>query len=350
MPSTNIDINFDNSYSRLPESFYERINPESVKNPKLIVFNNNLGNKLGIENTGSKETLSKVFSGNLLPDGSEPIALAYAGHQFGNFVPQLGDGRALLIGEIINQEQERFDIQLKGSGKTKFSRQGDGKSALGPVIREYILSEAMHALNVPTTRALAAVTTGEDVFRETRLPGGILTRVAKSHVRVGTFEYFMARKDLKNLKVLADYVMERLYPQALESKNPCLKMLQIIAEKQSQLIAKWMGIGFIHGVMNTDNTSIAVETIDYGPCAFMDEYNPQTVYSSIDHHGRYAFANQAQIAHWNLACLSGCLIPLVDKNEDKSKAEINKVLESFSKNVNDAVSYTHLTLPTICSV
>ena len=214
MPSTNIDINFDNSYSRLPENFYEKINPESVKNPKLIVFNNNLGNKLGIENTGSKETLSKVFSGNLLPDGSEPIALAYAGHQFGNFVPQLGDGRALLIGEIINQEQERFDIQLKGSGKTRFSRQGDGKSALGPVIREYILSEAMHALNVPTTRALAAVTTGEDVFRETRLPGGILTRVAKSHVRVGTFEYFKARKDLKNLKILAGYVMERLYPQA----------------------------------------------------------------------------------------------------------------------------------------
>ena len=338
MPSTNIDVNFDNSYSRLPKNFFEKINPESVKDPKLIVFNHDLGNKLGIENTGSKETLSKVFSGNLLPDGSEPIALAYAGHQFGNFVPQLGDGRAVLIGEIINQEQGRFDIQLKGSGKTKFSRQGDGKSALGPVIREYILSEAMHSLNVPTTRALAAVTTGEDVFRETRLPGGILTRVAKSHVRVGTFEYFMARKDLKNLKILADYVLERLYPQALESKNPYLKMLQSIAEKQSQLIAKWMGIGFIHGVMNTDNTSIAVETIDYGPCAFMDEYDPQTVYSSIDHHGRYAFANQAQIAHWNLACLSGCLIPLVDKNEDKSKAEINKVLENFSKNVNDEIS------------
>ncbi len=267
MPSNNIDINFDNSYSRLPENFYEKINPESVKDPKLIVFNNDLGKELGIGNTASKETLSKVFSGNLLPDGSEPIALAYAGHQFGNFVPQLGDGRALLLGEIVNQEQKRFDIQLKGSGKTKFSRQGDGKSALGPVIREYILSEAMHALNVPTTRALAAVTTGEDVFRETRLPGGILTRVAKSHVRVGTFEYFMARKDLKNLKILADYVLERLYPQALESKNPYLNMLQTIAEKQAQLIAKWMRIGFIHGVMNTDNTSIAVETIDYGPCA-----------------------------------------------------------------------------------
>ena len=296
MPSNNIDINFDNSYSRLPENFYEKTNPESVKDPKLIVFNNDLGKELGIGNTASKETLSKVFSGNLLPDGSEPIALAYAGHQFGNFVPQLGDGRALLLGEIVNQEQKRFDIQLKGSGKTKFSRQGDGKSALGPVIREYILSEAMHALNVPTTRALAAVTTGEDVFRETRLPGGILTRVAKSHVRVGTFEYFMARKDLKNLKILADYVLERLYPQALESKNPYLNMLQTIAEKQAQLIAKWMQIGFIHGVMNTDNTSIAVETIDYGPCAFMDEYDPQTVYSSIDRRQRQMCIRDRSIA------------------------------------------------------
>ncbi len=309
-----------------------------VEDPKLIAFNRNLGSSLGIDNIKSKDTLAATFSGNELPAGADPIALAYAGHQFGNFVNQLGDGRAVLLGEVVNKDQERFDIQLKGSGKTRFSRQGDGKSALGPVIREYILSEAMHALNIPTTRALAAVTTGEDVFRETKLPGGILTRVAKSHIRVGTFEYFMARNDLKHLKILANYVLERLYPEALESKNPYLQMLETIAEKQSQLIANWMRIGFIHGVMNTDNTSISVETIDYGPCAFMDEYNPQTVYSSIDHHGRYAFANQAQIAHWNLACLSGCLIPLVDKNEDKSKAEINKVLESFSKNVNDEIS------------
>lgn len=338
MSSSNIIFNFDNSYSRLPDRFFQKISPEAVEDPKLIAFNRNLGSSLGIDNIKSKDTLAATFSGNELPAGADPIALAYAGHQFGNFVNQLGDGRAVLLGEVVNKDQERFDIQLKGSGKTRFSRQGDGKSALGPVIREYILSEAMHALNIPTTRALAAVTTGEDVFRETKLPGGILTRVAKSHIRVGTFEYFMARNDLKHLKILANYVLERLYPEALESKNPYLQMLETIAEKQSQLIANWMRIGFIHGVMNTDNTSISVETIDYGPCAFMDEYNPQTVYSSIDHHGRYAFANQAQIAHWNLACLSGCLIPLVDKNEDKSKAEINKVLESFSKNVNDEIS------------
>jgi len=340
MSSTNIIFNFDNSYSRLPDRFFQKINPEAVEDPKLIVFNRNLGNSLGIDNIQSKDALAATFSGNELPTGSDPIALAYAGHQFGNFVNQLGDGRAVLLGEVVNKDQERFDIQLKGSGKTRFSRQGDGKSALGPVIREYILSEAMHALNIPTTRALAAVTTGEDVFRETKLPGGILTRVAKSHIRVGTFEYFMARNDLKHLKILANYVLERLYPEALESKNPYLQMLETIAEKQSQLIANWMRIGFIHGVMNTDNTSISVETIDYGPCAFMDEYNPQTVYSSIDHHGRYAFANQAQIAHWNLACLSGCLIPLVDKNEEQSKEKINKVLERFSKSVNDEISTT----------
>ena len=340
MSPKQIAFNFDNSYSRLPDIFYENVNPQSVKQPQLITFNKALGQSLGIQNLASNELLAETFSGNSIPNGANPIALAYAGHQFGHFVNQLGDGRAVLLGEVINGENERFDIQLKGSGKTKFSRQGDGRSALGPVIREYILSEAMHALNVPTTRALAAVTSGEDVYRETPLPGGIFTRVAKSHIRIGTFEYFVAQNDYQNLKILADYVIERLYPKALDSANPYLEMLHSFSDKQSKLIGKWMGIGFIHGVMNTDNTSVAGETIDYGPCAFMDEYNPQACFSSIDHHGRYAFANQPQIAQWNLACLASCLLSLIDKNETKAKEKINAVLTDFSKRVNKAISKT----------
>ena len=340
MTPNQITFNFDNSYSRLPDIFYENVNPQPVKQPKLITFNQALGHSLGIQNLESNELLVETFSGNFIPNGSSPIALAYAGHQFGHFVNQLGDGRAVLLGEVINGENERFDIQLKGSGKTKFSRQGDGRSALGPVIREYILSEAMHALNVPTTRALAAVTSGEDVYRETSLPGGVFTRVAKSHIRIGTFEYFMAQNDHQNLKILADYVIERLFPEALNADNPYLEMLYSFSEKQSKLIGKWMGIGFIHGVMNTDNTSVAGETIDYGPCAFMDEYNPQSVFSSIDHHGRYAFANQPQIAQWNLACLASCLLSLVDENETKAKEKINDLLTDFSTKVNKAISKT----------
>ena len=340
MTPNQITFNFDNSYSRLPDIFYENVNPQPVKQPQLITFNQALGHSLGIQNLESNALLAETFSGNFIPNGSSPIALAYAGHQFGHFVNQLGDGRAVLLGEVINGENERFDIQLKGSGKTKFSRQGDGRSALGPVIREYILSEAMHALNVPTTRALAAVTSGEDVYRETSLPGGVFTRVAKSHIRIGTFEYFMAQNDHQNLKILADYVIERLFPEALDADNPYLEMLYSFSEKQSKLIGKWMGIGFIHGVMNTDNTSVAGETIDYGPCAFMDEYNPQSVFSSIDHHGRYAFANQPQIAQWNLACLASCLLSLVDKNETKAKEKINDLLTDFSTKVNKAISKT----------
>lgn len=340
MTTKQIAFNFDNSYSRLPDIFYENVDPQSVKQPRLITFNKALGQSLGIQNLESNELLAETFSGNSIPNGSNPIALAYAGHQFGHFVNQLGDGRAVLLGEVINGQNERFDIQLKGSGKTKFSRQGDGRSALGPVIREYILSEAMYALNVPTTRALAAVTSGEDVYREIPLPGGVFTRVAKSHIRVGTFEYFIAQNDHQNLKILADYVIERLYPEALDADNPYLEMLYSFADKQSKLIGKWMGIGFIHGVMNTDNTSVAGETIDYGPCAFMDEYNPQAVFSSIDHHGRYAFAKQPQIAQWNLACLASCLLSLVDKNETKAKEEINALLTDFSTKVNKAISTT----------
>jgi len=340
MTPNQITFNFDNSYSRLPDIFYENVNPQPVKQPQLITFNQALGHSLGIQNLESNALLAETFSGNFIPNGSSPIALAYAGHQFGHFVNQLGDGRAVLLGEVINGQNERFDIQLKGSGKTKFSRQGDGRSALGPVIREYILSEAMHALNVPTTRALAAVTSGEDVYRETSLPGGVFTRVAKSHIRIGTFEYFMAQNDHQNLKILADYVIERLFPEALDADNPYLEMLYSFSEKQSKLIGKWMGIGFIHGVMNTDNTSVAGETIDYGPCAFMDEYNPQSVFSSIDHHGRYAFANQPQIAQWNLACLASCLLSLVDKNETKAKEKINDFLTDFSTKVNKAISKT----------
>jgi len=340
MTPNQITFNFDNSYSRLPDIFYENVNPQPVKQPQLITFNQALGHSLGIQNLESNALLAETFSGNFIPNGSSPIALAYAGHQFGHFVNQLGDGRAVLLGEVINGQNERFDIQLKGSGKTKFSRQGDGRSALGPVIREYILSEAMHALNVPTTRALAAVTSGEDVYRETSLPGGVFTRVAKSHIRIGTFEYFMAQNDHQNLKILADYVIERLFPEALDADNPYLEMLYSFSERQSKLIGKWMGIGFIHGVMNTDNTSVAGETIDYGPCAFMDEYNPQSVFSSIDHHGRYAFANQPQIAQWNLACLASCLLSLVDKNETKAKEKINDLLTDFSTKVNKAISKT----------
>ena len=276
MTTKQIAFNFDNSYSRLPDIFYENVDPQSVKQPRLITFNKALGQSLGIQNLESNELLAETFSGNSIPNGSNPIALAYAGHQFGHFVHQLGDGRAVLLGEVINGQNERFDIQLKGSGKTKFSRQGDGRSALGPVIREYILSEAMYALNVPTTRALAAVTSGEDVYREIPLPGGVFTRVAKSHIRVGTFEYFIAQNDHQNLKILADYVIERLYPEALDADNPYLEMLYSFADKQSKLIGKWMGIGFIHGVMNTDNTSVAGETIDYGPVSYTHLTLPTT--------------------------------------------------------------------------
>ena len=327
-------MKLSNSYIGLPEDFYQVINPVPVKSPRLIAFNEKLAQHLGLE-MNPKEAL-KYFSGNSIPENTTPIALNYAGHQFGNFVHELGDGRATLLGEI-EVNKERFDIQLKGSGPTKFSRQGDGRSALGPVIREYIISEAMHHLDIPTTRALAAVLTGEHVFRDEIEPGGILTRIAKSHIRVGTFEYFASRQQWENVKLLADYTIQRHFPEIRELDNHYLELLKAVSDRQSKLIAKWMSIGFIHGVMNTDNFTISGETIDYGPCAFMDEYDPATVYSSIDHGGRYAFGNQPSIASWNLASLAGCLISFIDKDSKKANELATKVLDDFSINTNQEI-------------
>ena len=328
---------FDNSYQNLPQEFFERIDPVPVRDPQLIIFNNDLGKSLGIDQKINKKELANIFSGNEILKGSSPIALAYAGHQYGNFVNQLGDGRAVLLGEVSTPNQERFDMQLKGSGQTRFSRQGDGRSPLGPVIREYVVSEAMNALGIPSTRSLAAVTTGEKVFREVLLPGGILTRIAKSHIRVGTFEYFAAQKNTENLKTLADYTIKRHFPSLKDAANPYLSLLEIVSDRQIELISKWMGVGFIHGVMNTDNTSIVGETIDYGPCAFMDEYNPSTVFSSIDAHGRYAFGNQPLIAQWNMACFANSLLALIDKDTEKATAKAQKVINNFPNKMGEAV-------------
>ena len=328
---------FDNSYQNLPQDFFERINPVPVRDPQLIIFNNDLGKSLGIDQKINKKELAYIFSGNEILKGSSPIALAYAGHQYGNFVNQLGDGRAVLLGEVSTPNQERFDMQLKGSGQTRFSRQGDGRSPLGPVIREYVVSEAMNALGIPSTRSLAAVTTGEKVFREVLLPGGILTRIAKSHIRVGTFEYFAAQKNTENLKTLADYTIKRHFPSLKDAANSYLSLLEIVSDRQIELISKWMGVGFIHGVMNTDNTSIVGETIDYGPCAFMDEYNPSTVFSSIDAHGRYAFGNQPLIAQWNMACFANSLLALIDKDTEKATAKAQKVINNFPNKMGEAV-------------
>jgi len=328
---------FDNSYQNLPQEFFERINPVPVKDPKVIIFNNDLGKSLGIDPKMSRKDLAKIFSGNELPQGSSPIALAYAGHQFGQFVHQLGDGRAILLGELSTPDQQRYDIQLKGSGQTKFSRQGDGRAPIGPIIREYVISESMNALGIPSTRSLAAISTGEKVFRETLLPGGVLTRIAKSHIRVGTFEYFAAQKNNDHLKTLADYTINRHFPALKEANNSYISLLKTVSDLQIELISKWMGIGFIHGVMNTDNTSIVGETIDYGPCAFMDEYNPSTVFSSIDTHGRYSFGNQPLIAQWNMACFANSLLPLIDDDSEKAVTKAQDVINDFPKNMNEAV-------------
>ena len=327
-------MKLSNSYIGLPEDFYQVINPVPVKSPRFIAFNEELAQSLGLKM--DPKVALKYFSGNSIPENTTPIALNYAGHQFGNFVHELGDGRATLLGEI-EVNKERFDIQLKGSGPTQFSRQGDGRSALGPVIREYIISEAMYHLNIPTTRALAAVLTGEHVFRDEIEPGGILTRIAKSHIRVGTFEYFASRQQWENVKLLADYTIQRHFPEIRELDNHYLELLKAVSDRQSKLIAKWMSIGFIHGVMNTDNFTISGETIDYGPCAFMDEYDPATVYSSIDHGGRYAFGNQPSIAAWNLASLAGCLISFIDKDSKKANELATKVLDDFSINTNQEI-------------
>jgi uncharacterized protein YdiU (UPF0061 family) len=309
-------IPFDNSYARLPDRFYARLDPTHVTAPALVRVNSALAEMLGIDPSEltSPEGVA-VLAGNNVPAGAEPMALAYAGHQFGHFVPQLGDGRANLLGEVVGRDGIRRDIQLKGSGPTPFSRRGDGRAALGPVLREYLISEAMAALGVPTTRTLAAVTTGETVWRETMLPGAVLTRVAASHIRVGTFQYLAGKGDEEGVRLLADYAIARHYPDAASAENPYRAFLDSVVARQADLVAQWLLIGFIHGVMNTDNCSIAGETIDYGPCAFMDAYDPGAVFSSIDQQGRYAYGNQPRIALWNLTRLAECLLPLLDGNE-----------------------------------
>ena len=308
-------IPFRNTYARMPEDFFSHTDPTPVKNPSLFAFNQALAEELGIAAIIEDSEAVDYFAGNKVLEGSEPIAMAYSGHQFGNFSPQLGDGRAILLGEVKNNDGVRYDIQLKGSGRTPWSRGGDGRSALGPVIREYLLSEAMHKLGVPTTRALAAVTTGEQVAREGLTPGGILTRVAKGFVRVGTFQYFASQGKVDDLKKLTAYVIGRHYPEAKSSQSehvkiPSAALLKAVVNAQAQLIAKWMSLGFIHGVMNTDNVSIAGETIDYGPCAFMDDFSHDRVYSSIDRESRYAYQNQPQIGQWNLVRFAETLLPI----------------------------------------
>jgi len=310
---------FDNSFSRSLDGCFVEWSAAPAKAPKLLMLNEALAEELGLDPAAlNTDAGTEIFAGNQAPDGAAPLAQVYAGHQFGGFTPQLGDGRALLLGEVIDVNGHRRDIQLKGSGRTPFSRSGDGKAALGPVLREYLIGEAMHALGAPTTRALAAVATGETVYRETPLPGAVLTRVSASHLRVGTFQFFAARGDHDKVRQLADYAIARHHPGAGEADNPYLAFLEAVAEAQAALIAHWMSIGFIHGVMNTDNMTISGETIDYGPCAFMDSYAPETVFSSIDLQGRYAYGNQPAIMSWNLARLAETLIPLVDDDKDRA--------------------------------
>jgi uncharacterized protein YdiU (UPF0061 family) len=328
---------FDNTYARLPERFFARLAPVPVAQPRLVKLNEALAGRLGLDPDAlrSPEGLA-MLAGNRVPEGAAPLAMAYAGHQFGGFVPRLGDGRAILLGEILDPAGERFDIQLKGSGRTPFSRGGDGRAWLGPVLREYILSESMYALGIPTTRSLAVVATGEPVLRETSLPGAVLTRVARGHVRVGTFEYFQARQDSDALRHLADYVIARNYPTVEGSEWPYRALLGAVVARQAELVARWLGVGFIHGVMNTDNMSMAGETIDYGPCAFMDAYHPGRVYSSIDQGGRYAYGNQPRIAQWNLARLAQALLPLLDPDADKAMAVAQGIIDGFGQDFEHA--------------
>ena len=324
-----IGWHFDNTYSKLPDTFKEDIKPTPVHDPELVILNDKLSEDLNLDFSKiNKEELSKIFSGNSLPKGSTTIAQAYAGHQFGHFT-MLGDGRAVLLGEHITNKKNRFDIQLKGSGRTSFSRNGDGRAVLGPMLREYIISEALHALNIPTTRSLAVVKTGEKVVRENLLPGAILTRVASSHIRVGTFQYIAAKQNIDDLNTLVDYTINRHYPEIKSSKNKALDLLNLVMERQCQLLVNWMRVGFIHGVMNTDNMAISGETIDYGPCAFMDFYNPKTVFSSIDKNGRYSFANQPPTTKWNLARFAESLIPLIDKNEYVAIKIATETIDNF---------------------
>ena len=324
-----IGWHFDNTYSKLSKTFREEIKPVPVHDPKLIILNKKLAEDLDLDFSKiDNRNLAKLFSGNNLPEDTKTIAQAYAGHQFGHFT-MLGDGRAVLLGEHLVNKNERFDIQFKGSGRTSFSRSGDGRAVLGPMLREYIISEAMHALNIPTTRSLAVVSTGEKVMRENLLPGAILTRVASSHIRVGTFQYIAAKQNLDELNILIDYTINRHYPEIRSSKNKSLDLLNLVMQKQCSLVVDWMRVGFIHGVMNTDNMAISGETIDYGPCAFMDVYDPKTVFSSIDKFGRYAFSNQPPITKWNLARFAECLIPLIHKDENEAIKVASEIIDNF---------------------
>jgi uncharacterized protein YdiU (UPF0061 family) len=326
----NPTLSFDNSYARLPEQFYTRQLPDPVSAPGLIRINHALSDFLGIDSDWlASETGLAFVAGNYIADGSDPIATVYAGHQFGGWNPQLGDGRAVLLGELIAADGQRYDIQLKGSGRTPYSRGGDGRAPLGPVLREYIVSEAMAVLGVPTSRALAAVTSGEQVFRNGALPGAVLARVAQSHIRIGTIQYFAARKDYASVKTLVDHVIQRHYPQAAQSGNPVRVMLDAVVEKQAGLIARWQSLGFIHGVMNTDNVLLSGETVDYGPCAFLDEFEPAKVFSSIDQGGRYAYRNQPHIAHWNLGVLAQALLPLLADDQEKALASGQSAIDVF---------------------
>lgn len=321
---------FDNSYARDLEGLYLKVSPTPVSSPELIRFNTALAGELGLEMSGTNAfDLAQIFSGNQIPHGAEPLAMAYAGHQFGHFSPQLGDGRAILLGETVDRHGVRRDIQLKGAGRTPFSRGGDGRSALGPVLREYIVSEAMHALGIPATRALAAVLTGDVVSRETSVPSGVFTRVADSHIRVGTFQFFASRGDFTSVQRLSDYTIHRHYKEAASAERPALALLEMAATRQMALIAQWLSVGFVHGVMNTDNCAISGQTIDFGPCAFMDHYDPHALFSSIDRDGRYASSNQAAIAQWNLARLAEALVPLIDSDQDKAVSLANGVLSGL---------------------
>ncbi|MBI5319259.1 protein adenylyltransferase SelO [Bradyrhizobium sp.] len=323
---------FEHTYAALPANFFARVAPTPVAAPRLIKLNRELAIQLGLDpDQLSTPEGAEILSGKRLPEGAEPIAMAYAGHQFGHFVPQLGDGRAILLGEVIDRDGVRRDIQLKGSGPTPFSRRGDGRAALGPVLREYIVSEAMFRLGIPTTRSLAAVMSGESVMRETVLPGAVLTRVAASHIRVGTFQFFAARGDTEGVRRLADHVIGRHYPELAKAERPYHALLDAVIARQAELVAHWLLVGFIHGVMNTDNTSISGETIDYGPCAFMDEYDPAKVFSSIDEMGRYAYGNQPRIALWNLTRLAECLLPLFSDDKDKAIEQAQSALGEFAE-------------------
>jgi uncharacterized protein YdiU (UPF0061 family) len=326
---------FDNSYARLPERFLAKVPPTPVAAPRMLRFNQALAEELGID---PGEHAAEIFAGNLLPDGAEPIAMAYAGHQFGQFVPQLGDGRAILLGEVIDRSGGRRDIQLKGSGVTPFSRRGDGRAAIGPMLREYIIGEAMTGLGIPSSRALSVVATGEPVYRETDLKGAVLTRVAASHLRIGTFQFFAARRDDEAVKQLVDYAIARHYPDAAGA----LGLFERVVKAQAGLIAQWLSVGFVHGVMNTDNMSISGETFDYGPCAFIDAYDPDAVFSSIDQFGRYAYGQQPRIAQWNLARLAECLLPLFDPDEKKAIDIAGDALDVFPAEFETA--YTKLLL------